>query len=98
MELLASILESAEDMTAAEIDPRPTKATHCGVKYLKTIGRIALPSGVNKVRLNPSTCDQSVALATTPTIADGTATARQPNIEATESVLTTAVLFILKIR
>jgi len=34
------ILESAEDMTAAETAPRPTKDTATGVRFCRTIGRI----------------------------------------------------------
>lgn len=59
---------------------------------------MALPSGDRTVLLKPSTIDQSVALATTPIIAEGTAMARQPNIEAIDKVLTTAVLLMLSIR
>ena len=40
MELADRILESAEDMTAAETAPNPTNDTAVGVKYCSTMGRI----------------------------------------------------------
>ena len=40
MELADRILESAEDMTAAETAPSPMNATAVGVKYCSTRGRI----------------------------------------------------------
>ena len=43
--------ESAEDITAAETEPKPKNATYGGVKYCKTIGKIILASSADKVPL-----------------------------------------------
>ena len=59
MELADRILESAEDMTAADTAPRPIKETAVGVRYWSTMGRtsdflnsavwlVALPDGSKK--------------------------------------------------
>lgn len=68
------------------------------MRYRKTIGKAAFPSSVLNVLLYPGTADQSVARATTPIKADGTASIKQPNIEAIDSVVATEVLLILRIR
>jgi hypothetical protein len=53
MELALRTLESAEDMTAAEMAPRPKNATTPGVMYCKTIGRMSFcrSGGIGKVPL-----------------------------------------------
>lgn len=38
MDAADNMLESADDMTAAEIAPRPRNATHFGVKYIMAKG------------------------------------------------------------
>ena len=45
--------ESAEDMTAAETEPKPKKATNEGVKYCKTMGKIIRASSAVKVVFPP---------------------------------------------
>lgn len=46
MELAERTDESAEDMTAAEIAPRPKNETHLGVRYCRTRGRTSLVSEI----------------------------------------------------
>ena len=41
IELADKILESADDMTAAETAPSPTNETAVGVRYWSTMGRIS---------------------------------------------------------
>ena len=41
IELADKILESADDMTAAETAPSPTNETAVGVRYCSTMGRIS---------------------------------------------------------
>ena len=41
MELAERMLESAEDMTAAETAPSPMNETAVGVRYCRTMGRIS---------------------------------------------------------
>lgn len=41
IELALSTLESAEDITAADIAPKPKNETTLGVKYCKTSGKIS---------------------------------------------------------
>lgn len=73
------------------------KETHGGVKYLNTRGNAALASK-GRVLFGPSIIVQSVARATTPIKAQGTASIIQKNIEATDSVVATVVLRKLSIR
>ncbi len=44
MELAERTEESAEDITAAEIAPRPKNDTHFGVRYCRTKGKTNLVS------------------------------------------------------
>ena len=44
MELAERTEESADDMTAAEIAPRPKNDTHFGVRYCNTSGSTSLES------------------------------------------------------
>ena len=46
MELAERTDESAEDITAAEMAPRPKNDTHLGVRYCKTRGRTSLVSDI----------------------------------------------------
>ena len=46
MELAERTEESAEDMTAAEIAPKPKKETHLGVRYCRTKGSTSLVSDI----------------------------------------------------
>lgn len=69
MELAERMLESAEDMTAAETAPRPTNDTAVGVRYWSTMGStsdlsnsavwlVAFPVGLKKSVLVQSRVDQ----------------------------------------
>ena len=49
-----NMLESADDITAADTAPSPTKATAGGVRCCRTIGKIALVSLFANGLIRPS--------------------------------------------
>ena len=49
MELADKTDESALDITAAEIAPRPIKETHPGVRYCKTMGKTSRVSSISLI-------------------------------------------------